>query len=171
MGSALLAQGNLDECISMLRRALELKADLAEAHGLLGNALREQALHDEALACYKRAIQHKPDEQALIDNMLYSLHFNPSFDARAIFEEHWRWGVTKAEYQRGTPHANDRSPDRPLRIGYVSPDLTFHPVGRFMLPLLEAHDRANFKVYCYSAAHRPNIMTDRCRAQADVWRD
>jgi S-DNA-T family DNA segregation ATPase FtsK/SpoIIIE len=39
---------------------------------------------------------------------------------------------------------------RKLRIGYCSPDLCSHPVAFFIEPLLAAHDRASFKIYCYS---------------------
>ena len=69
------------------------------------------------------------------------------------------------------PHLNDRSPDRRLRVGYVSPDFRSHPVGRFLLPLLESHDRGSFEIFCYASVDIPDAMTDRCRAHADVWRD
>jgi predicted O-linked N-acetylglucosamine transferase (SPINDLY family) len=69
------------------------------------------------------------------------------------------------------PHLNDRSPQRRLRIGYVSPDFRFHPVGRFLLPLLETHDRGNFEIFCYASVDVPDALTDRCRAYTDAWRD
>jgi predicted O-linked N-acetylglucosamine transferase (SPINDLY family) len=68
-------------------------------------------------------------------------------------------------------HPNDRSPDRRLRIGYVSPDFSRHPVGRFLLPLLESHDHARFEIFCYASVRAPDAVTDACRAAADTWRD
>ena len=64
-----------------------------------------------------------------------------------------------------SPMLNDRSPDRRLRIGYVSPDFRVHPVGRFMLPLLESHDHSNFEIFCYSSFERPGRDHRRCRAR------
>ena len=52
-----------------------------------------------------------------------------------------------------------------MRIGYVSPDFRDHPVGRYLLPLLERHDRAQFEILCYSGdVAWPDRMTDRLRA-------
>ena len=40
---------------------------------------------------------------------------------------------------------------RPLRIGLLSGDLRNHSVGRFVRPLIEAHDRDRIRFYCYSS--------------------
>ena len=56
------------------------------------------------------------------------------------------------------PHVNDR-PDRRLRVGYVSPDFRSHPVGRFLLPLLEAHDHEEFQIFCYASVLVPDRIT------------
>jgi protein O-GlcNAc transferase len=46
-----------------------------------------------------------------------------------------------------------------------------HPVGRLLLPLLEAHNHKDFEIFCYSSVQVADALTGRCRAQADVWRD
>ena len=61
--------------------------------------------------------------------------------------------------------------NRRLRIGYVSPDFRVHPVGRFLLPLLENHDRQKFEIYCYASVVWPDDLTIRIQRHADVWRD
>ena len=66
-------------------------------------------------------------------------------------------------------HDNDRSPDRRLRVGYVSPDFRVHPVGRFLLPLLAAHDHANVEVFAYAEVPAPDAMTRSLAAHVDVW--
>jgi predicted O-linked N-acetylglucosamine transferase (SPINDLY family) len=68
------------------------------------------------------------------------------------------------------PRAGERSADRRLRVGYVSPGFGAGATGLFLLPLLEAHDHQRHEIVCYSSVRTPDAITERCRAQADVWR-
>jgi protein O-GlcNAc transferase len=99
------------------------------------------------------------------------MHFHPGYDAQALLAAHREWARQYADPLAAGigPHANDRAPDRPLRIGYVSPDFRTHPVGRFVAPLLESHS-ASVSVYCYSSVSVPDETTERCRA-VSVWCD
>jgi predicted O-linked N-acetylglucosamine transferase (SPINDLY family) len=69
------------------------------------------------------------------------------------------------------PHPNDRSTDRRLRVGYVSPDFRSHVVGRNLLPLFQEHDHQRFEILCYADTRRPDELTNRFRGYADAWRD
>ena len=92
-------------------------------------------------------------------------------DARSISEEARRWNQQHADPLKHLikPHDNDRTPDRRLRIGYVSPDFLEHPVGRFMLPLLSGHDRKNYEIFAYASMFAADDMTLQLRSQADRW--
>ncbi len=173
LGNVFKDQGKLDEAVDCYRRALELKPDLVVAHNNLGNAFKDQGKLDEAVAGYRRALELKPDYVEAHSNLVYILLFCPGYDAQTLYEEHRRWNQQHAEPLRKLtqPHSNDRSPQRRLRIGYLSPDFRAHPVGRFLLPLLESHDHESFEIFCYAAVNVPDAMTDRCRAHTDVWRD
>ena len=173
LGGALRERGQLDEAVAVCRRALELQPDYADALNNLGIALKDQAELGEAIAVYRRALQVKPEDACAHSNLIYSLHFLPGYDARAISEEHQRWNLRFSDPLKPylQPHANDRSPERRLRIGYVSPDFRDHPVGRFVLPLFERHDREHFEIFCYSGTIRSDWMTDRLRSLATAWRN
>ena len=69
------------------------------------------------------------------------------------------------------PHPNDRSPERRLRIGYVSPHFRNQATSFFTAPLLGAHDRAHFEIYCYADVLRRDEITVMLQQRADVWRD
>jgi predicted O-linked N-acetylglucosamine transferase (SPINDLY family) len=173
LGNALEKWGRLDDALTCYRRALELKPDYAEAHNNLGNVLKDQGKVGESLACCRRALELKPDYAEAHSNLLYTLNFSADYDAWAIYEEHRRWNETFAEplAQSIRRHGNDSTPNRRLRVGYVSPDFRSHPVGRFVLPLLESHDRRSVEVFCYASLRTPDAMTEACRAGADVWRN
>jgi protein O-GlcNAc transferase len=47
----------------------------------------------------------------------------------------------------------DGKRSRKLRIGYVSSDLQNHPVGRNVLGLMLAHNKAKFEIFCFSTKH------------------
>lgn len=54
-------------------------------------------------------------------------------------------------FPRYTFWNNTKDPDRPLVIGYVSPDYFTHSVSYFIEAPLIYHDYANYKVVVYSA--------------------
>jgi predicted O-linked N-acetylglucosamine transferase (SPINDLY family) len=80
-----------------------------------------------------------------------------------------RHGRPLRAHQRS--HANERDPERPLRVGYLSSNFLGHCQSFFTLPLLEQHDRSKFTIFGYSAAPRIDAATARIRAQCDQWRD
>jgi protein O-GlcNAc transferase len=173
LGAALAARGRLDEAVAACRRAFELKPDYAEAHNNLGTALKDQGRLDEAITAYRHALQLNPEYASAHSNLVYTLHVHPGHDARTISEEHQRWNRQFSDPLKPFVrlHANDRNPGRRLRVGYVSPDFLDHAVGRFVLPLLERHDRERFEILCYSGVARPDWLTERFRALAGGWRN
>lgn len=172
-GNVLKDQGRLDDAAAAYRHALALNPNQAAAHSNLGNVLKDQGDLDGALACFRRAMELKPERAAYHSNYLYTLLFHPGFDERTIYDEHVRWDQRHAARFSAAvaEHLNDRSPERRLRVGYVSPDFRSHSVGRFVTPLLEAHDRLAVEVICYSSVRHPDEFTARCQAAADVWRN
>jgi protein O-GlcNAc transferase len=173
LGLAHFGQAELDVASECFRHALTVDPNHADAHNNLGLVLKLQGNLTEATACHRRALALKPDFAAAHSDLLYTMIFGPDQNPETIFAEHLRWNrmhaVPLTKFFR--PHDNDKNPERRLRIGYVSPDFREHPVGRFLLPLLEAHDHANFEIFCYASVPIPDRFTDQCRSHADVWRN
>jgi predicted O-linked N-acetylglucosamine transferase (SPINDLY family) len=173
LGNTFLAQAQLDAAIDCYRQALALKPDYAEAHCNLGNAMKDSGRLDAALASFRRAIELQPRFMSAHSNLLYTLYFCPDYDAPAIYKEHDRWNKRHAEPLRQfiQPLANDRSPNRRLRVGYVSPNFRNHCQAFFTIPLLSSHDHNQYEVVCYSDVLWPDAITERLRSYSDLWRD
>ncbi|HJT79323.1 MAG TPA: tetratricopeptide repeat protein, partial [Gemmataceae bacterium] len=161
----------LDEAASSYRSAIRIRPADAEAHKKLGSTLKAMGLLDEAFAAFRRACKLHPESAQHHSSLVYSLHFHPGYDAEALAQEHERWNRRHAEplAKLIRPHPNDPDPKRRLRIGYVSQYFQNHPVGRFLLPLLEAHDHGGFEIFCYASFTRPDDLTARLRTHADHW--
>ncbi|HEX5242872.1 MAG TPA: tetratricopeptide repeat protein [Tepidisphaeraceae bacterium] len=172
MGIVLRSLDRLDESVSAFERAVAIAPNYAEAHSNLGSAYKDCGELDRAIASYRRALSIKPDPRTA-SNLLFALLFHPDFNSTQILEENRRWNDQYAAPLKSlaTPHANDRSPDRRLRIGYVSGELRDHPVGRSMMPLLEQRDREAFEVFCYADVRRADEVTRRLQSSANIWRD
>ncbi len=173
LGNALKDQGQLDQAIASHRQAIRLRPDFAGAHSNLGNALLRMGHHDEAIASYRHAIRLRPGFVEAHSNLVKTLYCHPGYDAAMIYEELCRWNRQHAEPLKtlAQPHANNRDPDRRLRIGYVSPDFCRHAVGQNLLPLLREHDHRQVEIFCYSNVARPDALTDRIRRYSDAWRN
>ena len=156
---------------SMLE-AIRLKPDFAAAHSNLGNAYFDQGKIDLALASYKKGIELGQDERDFVPNYLFALNYSPSLSDAEIVAEHQRLCREKfGALAETTPFTNVRDPARRLRIGYVSPDFWMHPVARFMLPLLQHHDRDRFEIVAYSSRYLKDGFTEECAKHVDLWRE
>jgi len=173
LGVILKDKWQLDEALPYLQRATQLSPGSAEMHNNLGGGLNDLGRLHEAITCYRRALQLKPDFAEAHSNLLFTLTSLPDMDAEAIFAEHRAWAERHAAaFARQTiAHANDRSPDRRLRIGYLSADFRRHSVGYFLLWLLERHDHQNFEIVGYSNVQRPDDFTERMKRSCDSWRN
>jgi len=172
LGSALRNLNRLEEAVAAHSTALKLNPEFAEAHYNLGNALADQGRLEEAAIELKTALRLKPGYVKAHDNLLMVLNYDGHFSQEDIFAESRRWNDAHAALQNGHRpiYGNDRDPERALRVGYVSPDFRTHSVSYLLEPLIAAHDRSAFEIYCYSEVRRPDSTTTRYQALADVWR-
>jgi predicted O-linked N-acetylglucosamine transferase (SPINDLY family) len=173
LGNLLADQGGLDEAVACYERALAQKPTYDKAWYNLGHTYMSRGRPGEAVDCYRRAAELSPRRAQLSSTLLHALHFCPGQTGPSIVAEHRRWMEPLAQHAASLlrPYANDRTPDRRLRIGYVSPDFRQHAVGFNVRPLFERRDRGEAELFCYAGVARPDAMTERLRACADVWRN
>ena len=97
-----------------------------------------------------------PDNADIRSNWLFCLNYKTDVSAEQVFAAHRDWDARHGHDAPRIVHANDRTPDRRLKIGYVSPDFRMHSVAYFLEPLLAAHDRQAVEVTCYAEVARPD---------------
>ena len=173
LGAVQLKRGRIDEMTESFRRAVALAPEQPQAHCNLGYALTLAGQIEESIACYRRALEARPDWQGAYSSLLNTLYFHPGYDARAIYDEHRRWNAAVAQKytDAAAPHANDRTPGRRLRVGYLSPNLRRHAVGRFMVPIFAHHDQAQFELFAYSDWAAPDDVSQQMSAMVDRWQN
>lgn len=165
--------GRLVEAEKSLQRALDRDGTLQTARDALAQVWFEGGRVEEAVEALRAAIASGEARSLTHDMLLFYLHFLPSSTRASLHAEHVAWDTMCAAALRcaWAPHPNDRSPERRLRIGYVSADFREHPVAPALLALLAAHDRREVEVVAYSGVRVADVTTARCRELADEWRD
>jgi predicted O-linked N-acetylglucosamine transferase (SPINDLY family) len=173
LAAVLEEQGAYDEAMRLLEHAATLSPPRAEVESNLAKRLTAVGRAEEAIAHYCRAMELNPLESRIADNFLLALHYLPDSTPEQIFQEHLDWAERHANplAAKIEPHANDRDPNRRLRIGYVSPDFYAHAVADFIEQILANHDRERFEVTCYSDVRKPDVYTERLRRLPEHWVD
>jgi protein O-GlcNAc transferase len=173
LGDVLQDQGKLAEAQACYQQALCVEPDFAEAHNNLGTVLQGQGQLDEALACYQQARRLQPDWTRVHSNLLLVLHYRTGVTLKELAEAHAEYERQHAAQLRSSwrPHPNDRAPQRPLRLGFVSADLGRHPIGYFLIRVLEHLDPQQADLVCYSNRLLHDDLTRRFQAAASTWRD
>ena len=164
-------RGRLDAALQAFRRAVAIEAR-AGLIACVGGILFQQGEIVAALNEMDHAIAADPEADFIHSNRLFMLNHDTRMSADAVAREHFAWGrsveARMAPWRR--PHDNDRSPDRRLRIGYVSADFRTHSVAFFFAPVLAAHDRSQVEVFCYDNQAGPgDAFTRRLQGMANHW--
>jgi predicted O-linked N-acetylglucosamine transferase (SPINDLY family) len=173
LGNALQDQGRPAEAVDCYRRAIQLKPDYAEAYNNLAAALLGQGLPEEARACYRQALELQPGNAAAHSNALLCEQYQPDVGPERLAADHAAWERQHAAPLRSTwrPHPPRGAADRPLRLGFVSPDFACHPVSSFFVGVLEALRGEPCETILYSNRLQKDQVTARIAAAAGLWHD
>ena len=163
LGSVLLALRRFDEALEAFNTAVRLDPTYVEIWVAMAHVYKEIGQAEKTVECDRRAIALQPNLAVAADDLCYSIQYHPLADTETILRELSVWNTRHAaplaRFIR--PHANDRNPNRRLRVGYISPNFRDHCQCLFMLPLLANHDPRR----CASSAIP--MPRDRCHDAED----
>ncbi len=99
--------------------------------------------------------------------------YQPGATLAGLARAHAEWDERHTQMQRECwkPWDLERDPERPIKIGFVSPDLRRHPVGFFLIRVLENLDPRQFEVVCYYSRTERDDYTTRLAAVTKEWHD
>ena len=142
------------------------------------NALRNKALEhnlsgelDSAIATFRKILSLAPNEIEVHSSMIFVMHYAPNIGPKEILDECKVWSE-KFELpvlSQNVPLKCDTDPERKLRVGFVSPDLFNHPVGRSLLQLYAHRDSSQYDVYCYSSSIVSDPITLELQKYSTKW--
>ena len=83
------------------------------------------------------------------------------------------WGRRFADplSAKSRPLENDGTPDRKLRIGYVSGDMKNHALAFFMEPIFANHDPNRVEIFVFSTSIQKDAVTNRLKKLVPNWFD
>lgn len=163
--------GRLEAALNAYADVIAVQPDLAAAHNNIGKIYRDTGRLVEARRALERAMALNPSQPQIHSNLLLSMLYDPAVRPDEVAEAHREWGrrFGSPAGQRRT-WANDRSPDRPLRVGIVSAELCRHAAAPLLSTALQALRRAGHDVICYATQPTEDETTARFRELASDWR-
>jgi predicted O-linked N-acetylglucosamine transferase (SPINDLY family) len=90
-----------------------------------------------------------------------------------LYGERKKWDeIYAAPLWQDTPHTNDPTPTRRLRIGYVSADFRAHSAARIFGGMLTRYDHSQFDVFAYSNLNgKDDEITELFKRNVTAWRN
>lgn len=169
-GNLFVEAGQVLDGIEEYQRAIAVDSSNPSAVSGLGRALQLTGAWEESLEAQRLAAELEPHNQKYQSSYLYAVSLSPLLTAQAVTQRHADWGrKLEARLRPFESYANECTPGRRLRIGYVSPDLRSHATMRFLYPLLQHHDRSRVEVYFYSETTTEDGTTAAVRELSDGW--
>lgn len=151
------------------RRALALRPEHAPTLANLSHGFFFLGEPAQALRWAMRAEAADPLNPDFGRGAVGLMNFVDWPDPSEVLARHRRWARRHAV--PAPKPARRPAQGRKLRVGYLSVSLRRHPVGIFLLPLLEAHDRTQFEIVGYDAGSGADEMTSELRAASSAWRE
>ena len=158
-----------DETEPLVRELLTYKEfQQPLAYDALGAVLERQGKIQEAIRAWRRALEIDPAYVEARSRLIMVMDALPETTAAAAQKERdlWWQHYGAANYKRRRPHLNNRDPERPLRVGYMSGDYHFHSAASVFERVLLKHSEG-FIPYFYSTT--PHDKHDHKTVQYQQW--
>jgi protein O-GlcNAc transferase len=168
-GNALKQLGRIEEAIADYDQVLAAAPGYADAlinrgWGQMDIGRPKEAIHD-----LRRALALLPNDTEVHTSLIFALNFDIDATAELLQAERARWAARFAGLA-SLEHANEPSPDRKLRIGYVSRYFRHQAATYSFGGVIVHHDPAQFEVVCYSDTPEDDSLTSKLRAKTARWR-
>lgn len=167
-GALLQSECDLDGAAEAFRHAVRLAPQDATPLNNLAVVMKEAGEIGEATRVLRQCVDLKPASLEIRSNLILTLHYDPKASSADLASAHEGWNRLHAAPKH--THANTPDPDRRLRLGFVSPDLRDHVVGRALLPSFRRFDPERFELYCY-ANPVADAVGEEFRSRSQAWRE
>jgi predicted O-linked N-acetylglucosamine transferase (SPINDLY family) len=166
LGRALADRGDFDDSGPAFPAAFGTPR--AEAWSALAMLWGEAGFASWATAALRGAAASTPDDPQLRSALICAEMLDPQVTPTGMRDTRRAWAERFADPLTADvpPSPNDRAPNRRLRLGYVMAGVCrYHTGAMVLLPVIEAHARDGFEIYCYSdvPAHHEDAVTARFR--------
>lgn len=169
LGVALARAGRWTESLRLWEAAAQAQPERPGPRVGIANALLRLGRAREASLAFAMAAMLAPERAAALESRaLYALQLG-DFTPAEVFAAHEAWGARHAGAFVERPVR--RAGEGRLRIGYLSPRFQRSAQAFALLPVLAAHDRSRFEIYCYAELEAADAVTEQFRAGADAWRE
>ncbi len=177
LANAHQAAGNLNRAAELAKRLLALDPRHVAARLVLGSIASSSGHSDVAERLYEALFEDAGELWGVGSNWLFEGNYNPHLPPAELYDRHVRWAQRYAapRHPGAPPHAPallpSRTPDRPLRVGYVSGDLCQHPVGALIYEVLTRHRRDVVEAVAFSTTLRKDDLTAAIAPHCVAWHD
>lgn len=169
LGTLYAAADRRRDAETMLRQAVTLRPDDAVYWLNLGHACETV---EEKIGCCRRALTLRPGFDQALSPLLFCLNYLSATTPSSMRAEALSYGrLLATRVVPRTQWSNERSPERPLRIGVVSGDLCQHPVSYFLESTLMAFRDKPHVWLAYSTVEKEDATTANYRSLFHEWRD
>ena len=151
----------------------DLRPAAAKAHNNLANCYNQLGRVDDAITHYRVLFGIAPDYPDALTSVLANLNYDAKATPQEVFDAHraWAQAVAAPLYPQTLNFTNTTGSDRPLRVGFISPDLRRHPVSYLFAPILAAFDSRCIVAFCYYNFPHKDVVTEQLMTHAAHWRD
>ncbi len=173
-GIALKGLYRFSEALNAFRDALSLKPALksfVESNLVILHA--EEGQYETSRRYADALVSENPNV-----NMFASMRhrfglYTPSLTRKDELERAQAYWDTKpwpVGYNRSRQRVNVRAGDR-IKIGYFSSDFKTHPVSKFLMPVLKAHDQKKFQIGLIDTTPNRDTFSETVRSNVDFYHD